>query len=92
MFVYAKHLTSLFFSAYDFQPRPRRGGTTTFGSPTLFVNPNPGADHIDGYFTGGETEEEWVDDAQLAEVSAQFASTAEGNEVRFGSTPYPFNS
>jgi len=36
----------------------------------LFINLTPGADHIEGYLTGGETEEEWVDEAQLAEVSA----------------------
>ena len=64
MFVFAKHLTlRFFFSVYDVQPRPRQGGTTTFGCPPVFVNPTPGADHIEHYFTGGETEEEWLDDA-----------------------------
>ena len=81
-----------FFSVYDFQPRPRYGGTTTTLPNALFINPNPGADHIEGYFTGGETEEEWLDDTQLAEVSAQFASRVEGNEVCFHSTPYDFSS
>jgi hypothetical protein len=73
MFVFTKHLTTsvFFFSAYDFQPCPCQGGITTFGTPMVFINPNPGAKHIDGYFTGGETEEEWVDnDTQLARVSA----------------------
>ncbi len=88
MFVCAKHLTfTFFFSAYDFQPCPRRGGTTTILPNTLFINPNPGADHIEGYFSGGETEEEWLDDAQLVEVSAQFASRVKGQGVCF-----PFDS
>jgi hypothetical protein len=73
------------------QPHPRQGGTTTFGCPPVFVNPTPGADHIEGYFTGGETEEEWLDDAQLAEVSAQFALRPE-DKVRFHLTLYDFNS
>ena len=73
------------------QPRPRQGGTTTFGCPPVFINPTPGADHIEGYFTGGETEEEWFDDAQLAEVSARFALRPE-DKVRFHLTLYNFNS
>jgi hypothetical protein len=75
-------LTLHFFLAYTFQPRPRRGGTTAVCNPLApFINPTPGADHIEDYLTEGETEEEWVDEAQLAEVSARFASRAEVNEV-----------
>jgi hypothetical protein len=72
-----------FFLAYTFQPCPHHGGMTAVCNPLApFINPTPGADHIEDYLTGGETEEEWVDEAQLAEVSAQFASRAEVNEVR----------
>ncbi len=82
----------IFFSAYNFQPRPRRGGTATILPNTPFINPTPDANHIEGYFSGGETEEEWLDDSQLAEVSPQFLSRLEGNKVHFRLTLYHFNS
>ena len=100
MFVYTKHLTLrsfffaafFFFPAYAFQPHPRCGGTTAIPHNALFINPTPGADHIEDYFSGGETEEEWLDDSQLAEVSPRFLSRPEGNKVRFHLTLYHFNS
>jgi hypothetical protein len=77
MFVYTKHLTLclfffvafFFFPVYAFQPCPCCGGTTAILHNTPFINPTPGADHIKDYFSGGETEEEWLDDSQLVEVS-----------------------
>ncbi len=63
-------LTLHFFSAYSFHPCPHHGGMTACTLLALFINLTPGANHIEGYLTGGETEEEWVDEAQLAEVSA----------------------
>jgi hypothetical protein len=100
MFVYTKHLTLhlfffavfFFFPAYAFQSRPHCGGTTTILHNAPFINPTPGADHIEDYFSGGETEEEWLDDSQLTEVSPQFLLRPEGNKVRFHLTLYHFNS
>ncbi len=89
MFVCAKHLTfTFFFSAYDFQPHPCHGGTAAILPNTPFINPTPGADHIEGYFSGGETKEEWLDDFQLAEVSPWFLSRPEGNKVHFHLTSH----
>jgi hypothetical protein len=93
MFVCAKLLTSHFFSVYNLPLCPCCGGTTTLSCTTLapFINPTLGTNHIKGYFSGGETEEEWPDNTELAEVSAQFKLVAEGNEVHFHLTPYQFN-
>jgi len=81
-----------FFPAYNFQPCPRCGGTTTIQHNSPFINPTPGADYIEDYFSGGETEEEWLDDSQLVKVSPQFLSRPEGNKVHFHLTLYHFNS
>jgi hypothetical protein len=57
-----------------------------------FINPTLGANHIEGYFSRGETEEEWPNNTELAEVLAQLELVAESNKMHFHFTPYQFNS